>query len=569
MHSKIPMSVRKGPVSTWTPPHAAVCIDDLTITGGLIYAGTQVEGVEQGLIHEPSFVNVDLPRSGGLPTSSQALSYAAFHPRQRGRYVEWLANGQPETRESFITVFVCGIERRWITEREQISDSELGCIKSRLQRLATHSHGAAASHLLGLIRAQQHWAAPTAAPLAMYEPTFPNFDPCFTLSVLRDCAQRRTPLPPHWAVAALLCRAEPLGELLDLSLLEEVRALFAVRYADHFGAGITPEMTGDDTRLYVCKSPLIRPRVLPVPAVSSASDSLGLQWLGLERLARAALADLKMYRYCVAGVSTVEKRVRTAGGLLHQDVMSQYSALLSDPLLDHLTGRGDKGPTVLDDVAMSKVWPTHRIGLTSFTMVRLLAVLISRGYSVEPNPDYMTWDGPLSRVAIFEAPPASEDVVKRAAVLTLHHRMATNSHGLQAALDRLSLEVDISPELDPHVAALSMVLSALSRKDQSALRLRRPLTPTQRHVVSKAVDLAAQSVTPSPRERLPSRSLIPLVDLATTHRPASSDALLPINIHDAEVESILQRLQRNTVLPPRQLVTVVSDVLSANREGKE
>ena len=528
VHSRIP--VRRTPC--WVPPGVAVQIGDITVTGGLFYTGTTVQAAHTGLEHEPSFVNSDLPVGGGIPYAPAPRGgYSDLAPLLRFEYLRWLAAGRPEAKRWIIDLFVCGIERRWMEERSAITHAELGHILQELEKLAHYPAGPAAAALRGLILAECRATSRVNRPLASFVPTFPNHDRGLTLAVVEDCGDLPMALPSDWAIAALLCRVEPLRDLGDFARFTEARQLFAIRYRDRFGDGVTPLATAPDRHVYIPQSARREPCFYR--GASSTRASLDDSWEELDKIATSVLKELAMYRHQCRNIAGLNERIGRAGGLLPPDLARLHAKVL----LHRLTPRWHEThqSVTICSRELASQWPTCGVGLTPFTASNLAAALHVHGFRLEPDPACFAWAAAPDFFSICRCGQSADDRLIKFAIHQTVQRSRGRLHEAQLLVkDMLRSAPDLT-----HAGCVIEMLSRFTMPGRTLLRYKATLNPDELAAAELLIRHRTDNHTPSSRLE---------TDAQTVHPPSTSyspDVLRAI--HDDEVDALLRRFQRDTM----------------------
>lgn len=523
-------------IPCWIPAGTATVIGNLTITAGLFYCGTASDASRHNLTREPSFIRTDLPIVGGIPFAPRAgAGFAELAPSSRLEYVRWLAEGRPTAAQWLIDLFVCGIERRWMEEEGAIRDEELTHILEELRRLATYAGGASAASLRGLILAECRASGRLDSPLAESDPTFPNCDRGLTLAVLRECSEETVPLPPEWAVASLLHRMEPPRELEDLKRLIEARQLFAIRYRQAFGDGVTPRPTISDRHMYIRRSARETIQYDFYPAAESARLALDHCWQDLENIARKVLKEMGMYRQRVSAVVDLGERINRAGGLLPPELGRVHVDAVLARLQDRL--RFEEVPLIIASTELASAWPTGGLGLMHFTVSNLAALLDIRGFRLEPHPASLPWSAPPTFFSVCRCNYSEDERWKELVLL----QTVQQSRGRTQVTQQLADDLARPNVRSHHSDCLVQLLNRLPAHERVALKSTAASDPTLALAASHFLDSRSRSndVLPPRSEAAGTNTAPPVTGTSTTN--------LAFEVHDDEVEAMLRRFQRDTM----------------------
>jgi tellurite resistance protein len=128
-----------SPLVPWVAPGMSVTVAGRTLTGGLIYVGTQLS---RGYRTDPSLINPSLPVAATVnPAEDLRTSYwpdyASLSPNARCAYLNWLAGGRVDRNidTAFLVLFFYGLERRLFLDQAIAEAAELVGEVERLMSL--------------------------------------------------------------------------------------------------------------------------------------------------------------------------------------------------------------------------------------------------------------------------------------------------------------------------------------------------------------------------------------------------------------------------------------------------
>jgi uncharacterized tellurite resistance protein B-like protein len=213
--------------------------------GGMVYVGRGLASLGMDIV-EPALIDPALPAVRQSLDLSQAgttywPSYTTSSAAARGAYLQWLSSGRkdPDAEIGLVFLYFYGLERRALGDVATIDvpATELEAIRAEVQRLlGIYTSGSFQSYARGFLDAL--WVR--SLPSALYRdpaPQTPHFDMSLKVG-LAQCAQDGAPLPVDWAIAWLekdtSRRLPPVASRCNA----EFRRLFALRYADNYGAGL-------------------------------------------------------------------------------------------------------------------------------------------------------------------------------------------------------------------------------------------------------------------------------------------------------------------------------------------
>lgn len=245
---RVPAALRGvGPVA-WIPMGQSIDVGGLSIPGGMFYVGTRL--LTPSGSNDPCLIDPTKPvaRQGDYTERQMGYwpSYSEISAGARRAYLNWLAGGRkdPQADVGYVFLFFYGLERRAIIDaaKDDAARAEWPAIASELRRLLA-IYGDKSGSFRGYASALLDWVELAEHPPRLYEKPVPAFPKTYELPLylrlaLGQAAVDGVPVPPDLALA--WARLEPNISLRTPATrcAEEFERLFAIKYAEAFGAGI-------------------------------------------------------------------------------------------------------------------------------------------------------------------------------------------------------------------------------------------------------------------------------------------------------------------------------------------
>jgi uncharacterized tellurite resistance protein B-like protein len=226
----------------------SIDVGGLNIPGGLVYVGTKLPTPSGA--NDPCLIDPTKPvaRQGDYTERQMGYwpSYSEISAGARGAYLNWLAGGRkdPQADVGYVFLFFYGLERRAIIDaaKDDAAKAEWPAIASELRRLLA-IYGEKSGSFRGYASALLDWVELAEHPVRLYERPVPAFPKTYELPLylrlaLGQAAVDGAPVPAHLALA--WARLEPNISLRTPATrcAEEFERLFAMKYAEAFGAGM-------------------------------------------------------------------------------------------------------------------------------------------------------------------------------------------------------------------------------------------------------------------------------------------------------------------------------------------
>lgn len=309
--------------AVWIPKGKALQIQGRTLPRGLVYFGKGVD-TEQDYVLNP-WLSAKSDGSDSAEPQSYAPGYARLTPHQRGRYLDWLAEGAASASDAaFGTMYFYGLERRlleWV-QRPPASGSplekdDLREEVDRLGNLFRHRIGGVADCCERLLDFAAAFALDGTAPVD--PPAFhgKGMELPFLLRYGIGCMMRDgKPIPLNWALRWIYCEPTIYLRTPAMRCPEAFETAFAVAYREKFGEGIVirPNKTCLKVRYQpgwpTHFGPEIRKEFLSIPDVAAITGPLQT----LKGVVEQSTTVIESYSRYLGRNST---KAGTLEGLLH------------------------------------------------------------------------------------------------------------------------------------------------------------------------------------------------------------------------------------------------------------
>ena len=503
----------------WIRSNEQVEFQGIAVRGGLFYIGSRLRtGVSSA---EPSLIDPTLPFS--LPDGDASVrdlpywpSYATLSPRERGSYLHWLASGRRDPRIpiGYPFLFLYGIERRLLLDRDRVDPSDLAAIRADLAALnatygvANESFRAASEQMTGLadlllverILADRQRSDPAslrdaATILPPPPPLLPN-NRAIPISLrigLGILALAQAPIPPDWALAWAWYEPTTSIRAAAIRLPDEFAALFAIQYGARFGDGLTVDparLPRLDLSITPANAALGEQRVRSalLPDVMAAAGMIDL--FGLVRIATNALDETSRW---------LARNPDRAGSLA---AWAMLPDALRDPGLPFATGVSAKlaalagtGPvSIVPGDRLIRLW-TGDLGtppekLTRDTGANVAIALARLGYGIEPDPRSgvaIAADAPVALFRLPGPPPGDaspeDGAYGQAALLVDLAAIVGEADGaaslpeFTALRDHLRQSWALSPQDDARLGARLAWLAARPAAERTLAGMKRRIAP--------------------------------------------------------------------------------------------
>ncbi len=468
---------RITPRYVWLPPGESIEVAGTLLNGGMLYVGRQLAGVASHYEAEPALIDPSLPIGIAPPSLGDVgmgywPSYSAIAPSARRAYLAWLASGRSQTGVDIglVFLFFYGLERRALSESRSSSEAraELPQIAAEVERLLgiygqNGSFRSYCTDFLAAVRMLAHGDPGDAPPGASRSYEIP-----FRLKyLLGRRAQEGLPVPSDLAFEWVESHPEIYLRTPAERCRSDFRDLFAARYAERFGGGLT--LRRAKRRLsfeYRPASPSfrgpIRIDVGDLPDVSALKQPVDR----LRELAATTEAELDSYsRYL--GRRPEDGDSLPALALLPTELLRNRSSPAISKLQawieDKLSQRNERAVAAREFLAH---WPFETVDSPKKGELTAYAQLLAKlGVGFEPDPRFVSVRlKSEDQVVLFRASSESAAASARYAALTTILQLA-------AAVTLADGTVSEAEErrLDQHLAA-NMDLETSERERLSAYR---------------------------------------------------------------------------------------------------
>lgn len=441
--------------SCWVPPGQTVEIAGRTISGGLIYLGHELQPVIDAywLEVEPALIDPSLPvaaRAAPTPDNHFALSYLTLAAADRAAYLDWLA-GERRIGDAgpFFHLYFAGLERRLVLGQQAAPDpeGEWRTILAELNRLSSETTESERGLEVGIARLISFLESLVVAHgSTAFEPPREKVG-WETPLVLRlhfgRLAEAGEPLPAEWALSWVLTSTESYLRTPAERCPEEFEQLFATRYEERFGEGMSLPTSGQKVQLSYRTANHGLPSLSESTGLPDVVDATSVVE-PLRGLALSCCAELDAYSRCLGrspeARGTFQAAALLPAPLLRSAEFPQLAAL--EALLAEVTA--GEPPWVIDAGALIEIWAGEEAKLAKKEAIAMAQLVEKLGCGIEPDPRF---GGPApaagSPAVLFRAgssDPKSPSPAYAAASLLLHLLAAV------AAVDG-----SISPEEEEHL----------------------------------------------------------------------------------------------------------------------
>ena len=520
---------------------------------------------------EPALINPELPVARlHSATAGRDLaprpSYHLISPTDRAAYLAWLADGRRDTLVpiGFVWLFFFGLERRVLLDagHDQAVQRELPVIAAEVRRLlvlygdGTPSFHTCASNFLDALElltaphARTSGWATVAAPPSTRGERLPV--PMALRVALAEFAAAGMPVPVTWARSWAWYHPALFPRTPQTRCAQEFDRLFALRYAQRFGAGLIPRPSGAPLEIWhqpanpgltsVGLSRADLPDVLKEP---TATRELGA-------LADAVTGALDPYSRWLA--KTPEGRgTLAATALLPTELLDRDVGQLGH-LLSWANAKMEGRPNAIIDAAeFAAFWSTARPERMAKEEAASLALVLSLvGLGVEPDVRFggpALAPGPAVLFRLDDDAPDGPRSDYLTATTMLHLAASVVSVAGSAAgarqAGRPADSDDIDRVVDTGVAELARTVR-LTAAEQTRLRARlRWLLAAGATVTGLSRRIAALG---QPEREATGLFLIAVASAARTVPPAAVTALTrAYRVLGLDTDLVIRRLHQQSV----------------------
>lgn len=438
-------SIPPPPPVRWIGEDEVVTVGGADVRGGLIYFGSSASN--PGYRDEPSVVDPTLPLAPSASfdqwTASYWPRYQTCSPIDRRLLVSWLASGRrdPQAPIGLVFLYFYGLERRLLHDAHADDDArrEVPRLVAEIDRLRRIYDNGSFQSYAGALRDLAVAVYGDPSRLRDFADCRPGNLPGGLLIALGRQLATGKPLTPALAYAWARCGDNAPRPYSTAVVADELRALFEIRYAQRFGAGL---LVPRPKRALVVEhhgaaSNRTRVRLdinLPdVRALSAPQRPLAVLLDGcaadLERLAKARKRPSVEPLECAAALPS---ELQASQG------SSELTSLRA--FVDRAAPSGQVGIAAVDDLLQAAAFRSDKLRKRDCVVVA--SALESLGYGMEPD---VRWLGPAlsrgGRIALYrcgDKPAQAPTPNYRVAQLFLQMTVAVAS--ADGAIDDVELD---------------------------------------------------------------------------------------------------------------------------------
>lgn len=528
----------------WVPPGQRVDVQGITITGGMLYVGSQLPSANSPRSVDPALINPALPIVPAHPSYSAAMgywpSYSNINAHNRGAYLMWLAGGrvEPSAYIGYVFLFFYGLERRALVDR-----ADIPAIRAEVGRLlsiysSNSSFRGYATDLLAFT-VLDNLASVDEATVRSELGELVTANATAMVSLLAWYHVHRRPLPADFAAAVASSMEEAKRSVVAKRSRQELLDLFALRYREKYGDGIVLDAAA-------------RPKFIPYRPASAGllstaqpygmrvPDVLGKpkQLKPLVAIWNACLEDLKRFASAQrkAGIEAAVELTSEMWEAMPPDLRAQHDHPDKDRWDEVILSAPRKGerPLVTAKTLAELGRLPQRDRYTAAQMRKLAETAALLGFAIEPEPrtapsgaaadaQFIVWRSPDTSAPDPHLYGPVSTVLKLAVhIAAADDRISTEELAVMTSLLETLFTLDDS--MRERVEALREVLALQPAKiGPVTKRLVETRTPEQRTVIGRLlVAIAGADGTIGPAEHKALRSLYKNLDLG----PSALDAAI-------------------------------------------
>jgi len=527
-----------------------------TIVQGFDLTGTMVHlaapGARRTAFSEPSAIDPTLPLSGNTQNAFPAYYARSYHdlaPDQRRDYLAWLAGGRrdQDVDRAFMRLYLNGLERRVLVDlaNDPRVEAELPAIMAEIIALReTYGSRMAAGFGDGLLQILTILMIAPGQPLPLppIDPTDWEEPPLLRFGLGRFVVEKR-PIPAEWAAMWAWYRRDIVIRSALLRTTEEFQAIFAHRYREAYGEGLTFKAGKREVTIaYSSPNPTVGPVKLPLAGIPDifSRPAAGQK---LRQLVEQVWTELGPYARAVSRTFSIDESLSMAA-LLPPILQSRDQPAIGEALrtLDLALGPSPTATATIPDADLVDLWwPRSWDGSPATRQLaakdrKAFTALIGRfGYGVEPDPRYGKRPGQRASddLVIFrtgDAVPPEPGPAWNAAVVAAQAGaaiVAQDGDLDETTAAHLATEIAAAFALHPtEVIRLQVALAALAASEEpvrlSGLKaFIDPLYGADRaRIGSLAIEVAARQGTVSPAVVTLVQKIARLLDLDVAEVPS-------------------------------------------------
>lgn len=236
------------PDTCWKKIGETVDVEGFSISKGLVYVGSSLQGVNSQYSAEPALINPNYKVDLYVSTDHKKVdlpywsSYSGISAQSRAIYLKWLSSDRddPDINIGYVFLYYYGLERRALADidKSAIAREELPIIKDEIKRLLKiyGSNSSFNNYAVSLLGYLSDYTADINSTPSLYEKSW--ILPFEYKVALGNFAVKGMPLSVEWAYAWLLLEPSIYLKTPAVRCKDEFKKLFFERYKDKYGEGI-------------------------------------------------------------------------------------------------------------------------------------------------------------------------------------------------------------------------------------------------------------------------------------------------------------------------------------------
>lgn len=237
-----------NPDTCWKKFGETVEVKGFSISKGLVYVGSSLQGVYSQYSAEPALINPSYKVDHHVSADHKKVdlpywsSYSEISAQSRAAYLTWLSSDRddPDINIGYIFLYYYGLERRVLADVDTSASArgELSIIKDEIKRLLKlyGSNSSFNNYAVSLLGYLSDYRGDVDSRPSFYEKSWVL--PFEYKVALGNFAVKGVPLTVEWAYAWLLLEPSIYLRTPAVRCKDEFKKLFFERYKDKFGEGI-------------------------------------------------------------------------------------------------------------------------------------------------------------------------------------------------------------------------------------------------------------------------------------------------------------------------------------------